>query len=629
VEDRNPATVLDFADSDHVVIVTGKIVTLAGAGLSGADAGNYVLDSVATTTADIYALHITGSFTASNKIYDATTAATITGRTLSGVLGTDVVSYVGGTANFSDKNIGNGKIVTATGLGLSGTDAGNYTVNTTATTTANITPRAITGSITAANKVYDGNTAATILTRTLGGVIAGDVVSYVGGTASFADPYVGTGKTVTATGLSLFGTDAGNYTVNATATTTANVTPYSATGTVTLSNSPWQYSDQEIFTAKLSPASIGGQSPAGYVTFSIGTQTIGTVQLQNTSGVLTGTLAYPLAQAPGSYTVKAVFSTTSIPGSGVNPNFTVGTPTTPLTVTREDARAYYAGLTFVSTSSLTSGTATVTLSATIKDITAVTGDPAYDANAGDIRKATVTFINRDTNTAIATVPVGLVSAGDTKTGTATYNWPVNIGTANSQSYTIGIIVNNYYTRNSSEDNTVVTVSKPLGEFITGGGFIVNLASSAGMLASEPGLKTNYGFNVKYNKSDTNLQGNVNIIVRSYRLPNGTRDTKLHIYQIKSTAILSLSVRKATATTPGTAQFAAKANIQDITNPAVPISVDGGVTLQMTVTDKGEPGAFDSIGFTVLNKSGGLYYSNNWTGVKTIEQLLGGGNLKVL
>ena len=76
--------------------------------------------------------------------------------------------------------------MTATGLGLAGADAGNYTVNTTATTTADITALAITGSVTAANKTYDGNTAATITSRTLTGVIGGDTVSYVGGTATFA-----------------------------------------------------------------------------------------------------------------------------------------------------------------------------------------------------------------------------------------------------------------------------------------------------------------------------------------------------------------------------------------------------------------------------------------------------------
>jgi hypothetical protein len=31
----------------------------------------------------------------------------------------------------------------------------------------------------------------------------------------------------------------------------------------------------------------------------------------------------------------------------------------------------------------------------------------------------------------------------------------------------------------------------------------------------PGTKNNFGFNVKYNKSNTNLQGNINTIVREH------------------------------------------------------------------------------------------------------------------
>jgi hypothetical protein len=45
-----------------------------------------------------------------------------------------------------------------------------------------------------------------------------------------------------------------------------------------------------------------------------------------------------------------------------------------------------------------------------------------------------------------------------------------------------------------------------------------------------------------------------------------------------------------------------------------------------MTDRGDPGSTDSIGITVYNKSGGMWFSSNWTGTQTIEQLLGGGNL---
>src|SRR6185503_15961028 len=38
--------------------------------------------------------------------------------------------------------------------------------------------------------------------------------------------------------------------------------------------------------------------------------------------------------------------------------------------------------------------------------------------------------------------------------------------------------------------------------------------SCGQYKSDDGSKTNFGFNVKYNKTGNNLQGNVNIIFRS-------------------------------------------------------------------------------------------------------------------
>src|SRR5439155_4513173 len=95
--------------------------------------------------------------------------------------------------------------------------AGTYTDTWTFTGTANynniaatpitdiITGKHITGSFTAANKIYDGNNSATVLTRSLSGTIGADVVSLTGGTATFIDKSVGVGKTVTLTGANLSG----------------------------------------------------------------------------------------------------------------------------------------------------------------------------------------------------------------------------------------------------------------------------------------------------------------------------------------------------------------------------------------------------------------------------------------
>src|SRR6185369_8226995 len=98
-----------------------------------------------------------------NKVYDATVAATITNRSLSGVVGADDVSLVGGSATFADKNAGIAKTVIATGLSLSGADALNYILSSTsATNAADITARTLTVTATGQDKVYDGTTAATV-----------------------------------------------------------------------------------------------------------------------------------------------------------------------------------------------------------------------------------------------------------------------------------------------------------------------------------------------------------------------------------------------------------------------------------------------------------------------------------
>jgi hypothetical protein len=61
-------------------------------------------------------------------------------------------------------------------------------------------------------------------------------------------------------------------------------------------------------------------------------------------------------------------------------------------------------------------------------------------------------------------------------------------------------------------------------------------------------------------------------------------------------------------------------------PNAPLSVDGNATLQVNLTDRGEPGGNDTIAITVWNKSGGLWFSSRWNGTTSLEQLLGGGNL---
>src|SRR5262249_47467751 len=145
------------------------------------------------------------------------------------------------------------------------------------------------------------------------------------------------------------------------------------------------------------------------------------------------------------------------------------------------------------------------------------------------------FVDRGNGNAVlgtANLPVSLINSGDSTTGTAfeSISLPIDTVTGSTQ-YTIGIIVKNYYSDNLSAEDTVVTVSQPIGTgFITGGGYLVATASS-GTDAATAGTKENFGFNVKFNKSGTNLQGKFNTIIRQ----NG------HDYQIKSNSMTSLGI----------------------------------------------------------------------------------------
>ena len=210
-----------FADA---AVADGKSVTASGFVLSGADATNYVLVQPSGFTADITRRQLTFSnVAAASKVYDRTTATTGS-LSLVGVVGSESVQADVGGAAFVDKNVGTGKIVNLTGITLSGTDAGNYVIVSTATATADITPLALTLiSQAAASKVYD----ATMLTTgsvALSGVITGDAVGVTTPNARFADKNVGTGKAVNLTGITLTGADAGNYSVASSTTALANIT---------------------------------------------------------------------------------------------------------------------------------------------------------------------------------------------------------------------------------------------------------------------------------------------------------------------------------------------------------------------------------------------------------------------
>ena len=150
---------------------TSKLVTISGFTTIGREAANYTLTQP-TSSASHHFQGIVRDSGRENKVYDGTTLATVT-LVVDPIEGDSFDAHYT-VAGFTDRNVGEGKTVYVSGITIDGPDAANYTLlSTVNSTTADISPRALTGSITALDKVYDEMSTATIATRTLSGVVEG------------------------------------------------------------------------------------------------------------------------------------------------------------------------------------------------------------------------------------------------------------------------------------------------------------------------------------------------------------------------------------------------------------------------------------------------------------------------
>ncbi len=234
---------------------------------SSTDAGSYTFTVTGTDEQGVHSgiglltigkVIVTANITVANKVYDGNTNAVITGRTLSGVIGNDDINLTG-VAAFDDKNVGSGKTVTLTGAGLSGDDAGNYSLASQPTTTANITSRQLVVTATGVDKVYDGGTTATVTFSD--DRVTGDAITHNYSIASFADKNIGASKSVSITGISISGVDAGNYSLsNTAATTNANITARSLT--VSAAGLSRVYDQSKAATVVLSDDRVSGDALA-------------------------------------------------------------------------------------------------------------------------------------------------------------------------------------------------------------------------------------------------------------------------------------------------------------------------------------------------------------------------------
>ncbi|KAB1154125.1 beta strand repeat-containing protein, partial [Flavobacterium luteum] len=197
---------------------------------------------------------------------------------------------------------------------------GNYKSASSSATAFTIGQKALTISNTfATNKVYDGTTAATINSdlATLTGVVSPDAVSINNSVdaGTFVSANVGTGIAVTASGFSLSGTDAGNYTVTQPTGLSANITAKAITiyanninkclgSTYTFAGNEFTTSSQEsgLTLSSVTLTSTGTISSAALGSY--------TIAASNATG--TGLGNYTISYVSGTLTVTTSPATTGV-----------------------------------------------------------------------------------------------------------------------------------------------------------------------------------------------------------------------------------------------------------------------------------------------------------------------------
>ena len=297
-----------------------------------------------------------------------------------------------------------------------------------------------------------------------------------------------------------------------------------------------QYSDSASLSATLIDNSPGGSSGSAIVgrtiTFTLGTQTTSAI----TDSTGKASVALPLSQPSATINLVSNFAGDSLYNSK--------TATTSFTINKEDAtvKTLDDNPTAIQVASAGGNSGSFTLSVNVKELypdIPVGGTTA----AGDINRAMVLMtlepVGPGTTIASPAICPSVVSGSGydaVKTVKCTFtNVPVNTYTVKAE------FRGNYYTGPAYEDT--LTVFDPSLGFTTGGGWFL-----------WPGTleKTNFGYNMKYSKSGTNVQGSLLMIKH---MADGS------IYRIKSNAInngLAIGSSSDTNGVYGTASFTGKA-----------------------------------------------------------------------
>jgi MBG domain (YGX type) len=330
-----------------------------------------------------------------------------------------------------------------------------------------------------------------------------------------------------------------------------------------------------------------------------------------TSGV-TGSPSLTTTATPSS--PIANYTITTGAGNLASGNYSFSLANGSLTVTQEDAQILYTG----DTIGLTGTNAT--LRATVWDSAAAgytsINPETSGGTIGDISKMYVVFdiytatscgTGTPTTTTAAQVSDGTAVNDGIGTATATYSSNSEASfcvVARLVGQTGGASVNQWFKADPAEAS-VLTFYNNTGQFVTGGGWILDPNGSHG----------NFGFNARFNKNGS-PQGQMVYVYRG--LYNGV----LVDFRIKSNSLTSLGFScwngtsyatcpTGSATYPSKGILQGKSTIQiNRVSDGYVLYSDGNATFNATVTDSGQSSGIgsDDVQLTVYDKNAVLYKS---------------------
>ena len=470
--DTVTAATLTYADKNAGA--GNRTVDLSGVTVNdGNNGNNYIVLLAGNSNSTITPRTLTVGATASSRVYDAGTDASVV--LSDNRVTNDVLTVSDTSAQFANKNVGTGKTVAVTGLALVGADAGNYVLASSSTTaTADVTPATlVVGGVTAADRGYNTQTGVALAGTPAVTPLGNDVVA-VGGspTATMADKNAGANKPVTVSGYTISDP---NYVLVQPAGLTVDIAPavlpvaglspatatktYDGTTSVALSGTP-------------SVSGFNGEvvTVSGAVSGQTADKNVGTSKPVTISGLVSSDPNYVIGQEPG---LTATVTPASLVVSGlsaVNRNYDTTT-----------------GVALEGTASITPiGGDVVTLSGTPSAAMA-------DKNAGTGKPVTVSGYTINDPNYVLVEPVGLavdiapavlqLGGLTTTTATKTYDGTTSVALGGTPTVTglDGEVVTVSGTINGQTADKNVGVNKP----ITVSGLIPSDPNY--VIGQEPGL----------------------------------------------------------------------------------------------------------------------------------------------